>query len=119
MDIPLLVLLVALQFAEPYLYKLIINELEFTFGNADVAKNVITFALIWLGVSVSMNFVQVGRTILIWKYMHQVWRTAWHMLTTKLFNMDISYHMSQKSGATLKKSDDYQHAFFMIGENNF
>lgn len=112
----LLFILVALQFAEPYLYKLIINELEFNLGNQNVAGNIITIAGIWLGVSLLMNILQVGRTIIIWRYMHQVWRKAWSAITEKLFHMDISYHMNEKGGSTLKKSDDYQQAFFMLGE---
>lgn len=113
----LLVILVALQFTEPYLYKLIINELEFNLGNPDTAGNLIRLGIIWMAVVLSANIVEICRTVAIWRYMHFIWRKAWSTLTTKVFGLDISYHINQKAGSTLKKSDDFQNAFFMLGEN--
>ncbi len=113
----LLIVLVALQFTEPYLYKLIINQLEFNVGTPDIAKNLIQLGLVWVVVILSANIIEISRTIVIWRYMHAVWRKAWSTLTNKIFSLDISYHINQKSGSTLKKTDDFQQAFFMLGEN--
>lgn len=115
----LLLVYVGLQLTEPYLYKLIINQLEAmgTMPQDVLVQNILTYAGLWLGVTVSMNITAGIHILCVWRYLHHLWETTWQTLLERVFMLDINYHLNRKGGSLINMFNNYDQAYWHLNES--
>lgn len=115
----LLAVYVALQLSEPYLYKLIINQLELIgrVPQETLVQNIVMYAGIWLLVTASMFVTASMHITFVWSYLHGLWKTTWRDLLRRIFMLDINYHLNRKGGGLISLFTNYEQAFWHMSES--